>query len=226
MNSHASSMGNARFVVAHRAANDLESMRDAHARGVHMVEADVHRFRGRLEIRHLKTIGPIPILWDRWTLANPFSRRMELHELLRALPVDVDLMLDLKGRSMLVAKAVLEAIRPTLADGRDVVICARAWKLLGAFDGVSGVRSVHSVGSERQLQRLIRVRAGRKVDGVAIHERLLRAHTIREVHAIADLVMTWPVNSIDRARELLAHGVQGLISDNPAAAVTWMEEAG
>ena len=30
----------------------------------------------------------------------------------------------------------------------------------------------------------------------------------------ADVVMTWPVKTIDRARELAAWGVDGLISEN------------
>ena len=61
------------FVVAHRAGNDLARLRAAEALRVPLIEADVHLFAGRLEVRHLKTLGPFPILWDRWELAPPWA---------------------------------------------------------------------------------------------------------------------------------------------------------
>ena len=70
------------FVVAHRAGNDLARLQEAERLGVALVEADVRLWRSRLEVRHLKTVGPLPILWDRWRLANPFARRIELRDLL------------------------------------------------------------------------------------------------------------------------------------------------
>ena len=62
------------FVVAHRAGNDLGTLRRAEALAIPLVEADVHLRRGRIEVRHLKTLGPLPVLWDRWRLA-PAGRR-------------------------------------------------------------------------------------------------------------------------------------------------------
>ena len=43
------------------------------------------------------TVGPLPIYWDRWTLASPFRRSLVLAELLRATDTGIELMLDLKG---------------------------------------------------------------------------------------------------------------------------------
>src|SRR6188508_3273249 len=83
------------FIVAHRAGNDLARLRRAERVRPGLVEADVHLFRGRLEVRHLKTLGPLGVLWDRWYLAPPGTPRLELHELLAA--TDTALMLDLKG---------------------------------------------------------------------------------------------------------------------------------
>ena len=71
------------YVVAHRAANSLEGLQLAGGTGARLHECDIHLFWGRLEVRHLKTIGPIPILWDRWFLANPFTPRLLLADLLR-----------------------------------------------------------------------------------------------------------------------------------------------
>ena len=58
------------ILVAHRAGNDLKRLHEAEALGIAHIEADVRLWRGRLEVRHLKTLGPIPVLWDRWRLAK------------------------------------------------------------------------------------------------------------------------------------------------------------
>ena len=96
-----------------------------------------------------------------------------------------------------------------------MTICARSWPLLEPFRGVEGVRGVHSVGSARQLRRLRRRVADSRLDGISIHERLLDSRTVHELREFADVIMTWPVNTRERARELVACGVDGLISDQP-----------
>jgi glycerophosphoryl diester phosphodiesterase len=183
---------------------------------VRLIEADVHLFRGRIEVRHLKTLGPVPVLWDRWKLANPFRPRLVLAELLDAAGSQTELVLDLKGREPGLATAVLDMLRPRLDTGAAVTICARSWPLLEQFAGLESVRRVHSVGSGRQLRRLRRQAAGSRIDGISIHERLLDSRTVRELGEFAELVLTWPVNTRERARELIACGVDGLISDRPA----------
>ena len=200
------------FFVAHRAGNDLALLRAAERLGLDLVEADIRLFRGRLEVRHLKTLGPIPVLWDRWRLANPFAPRLQLHELLEQTGPDTELMLDLKGRSPRLAADLLCALRP-LVGTRRLTICARAWALLEPFDGLAGVRTVHSVGNARQLRELLRLGRRRRLQGISIHERLLDPATVAELRSIADLVMTWPANAAGRARELVAMGVDGLITD-------------
>src|SRR5918997_223266 len=86
--------------VAHRAGNDLARLREAEARGFDVAEADVRLFRGRLEVRHHRTVGPIPVLWDRWALAPPWRPRLRLDELLAAADVRTHLLLDLKGSDL------------------------------------------------------------------------------------------------------------------------------
>jgi len=200
------------FFVAHRAGNDLARLRAAEERGLDLVEADVRLFRGRLEVRHLKTLGPVNVLWDRWELASPWAPRLLLGDLLEATGPATELMLDLKGRSPLVAEATLAAVRPHLALRR-LTVCARAWTLLEPFAGLPEVRVVHSVGSARELRALLRRNRGRRLDGVSIHERLLDSTTVAELRGVADVVMTWPANAVSRARELVAMGVDGLITD-------------
>ena len=200
------------FLVAHRAGNRLADLKGAEALGVSLVEADVRLFRGRLEVRHLKTVGPIPILWDRWQLAAPWRPRLELGELLDATAPETELLLDLKGARLELAERVHDAISPCVGVRR-FTVCARSWKLLAPFAELP-VRRIHSVGSERQLRRLLqRVEEGR-LEGISIHEKLLHRESIDSLRAVADVVMTWPVNQPERARELLRLGVHGLITDD------------
>lgn len=206
--------GHGGFLIAHRAGNDLSMLREAARFGARLVECDLRLFRGRIEVRHLKTIGPIPILWDTWHLANPFKRRLQLHELLDAVgPIGAELMLDLKGRDPRLSARVLEEL-----DARDVhlpiTVCARSWKLLDAFEDRADVRAVCSVGTRRGLRRLLARRRECRLGGVSIHADLLDASTVLKLRDTCEIVMTWPVNCADRARTLLDWGVHGLITDD------------
>jgi glycerophosphoryl diester phosphodiesterase len=204
------------FLVAHRAGNHLELLRAAETqhRGA-IVEADVNLFRGRLEIRHLKTLGPLPIFWDRWQLASPWRAHLLLSDLLAAAAPETQLMLDLKGKDPRLAERVAGAIDPYL-ETRRLTICAREWRLLRTFEGLP-VRRIHSVGTARQLRALIRATSPGRIEGVSIHERLLDLAAVTELRRVAGVVMTWPVNDAARATELVHLGVDGLISDRPGA---------
>jgi glycerophosphoryl diester phosphodiesterase len=202
------------FVVAHRAGNHVELLRAAEEAGVAVVEADVRLFRGRLEVRHLKTVGPIPLLWDRWKLAAPWRRRLLLGDVLEATHEDTELMLDLKGWRGRLAELVVGELAPYLGERR-FTVCARSAALLEPFEGLP-VRRVQSVGSLRQLRSLCSGTERSRLDGIAAHERLLDARVVAELRTLADLVLTWPVNGLDRAAELVAAGVDGLITDDHA----------
>jgi glycerophosphoryl diester phosphodiesterase len=208
-------IGSAAFLCAHGAGNHLDLLRACEAAGLAFAEADVHLFRGRLEVRHLKTLGPLPVLWDRWQVAPPWRPRLLLADLLAAAAPTTELMLDLKGRAPRLADLVIQAIEPFLGQRR-LTVSARFWPLLERFDGLP-VRRLHSIRSARQLRALVRQSAGSRLDGVSIHERLLNLDAVAELRRIAAVVMTWPVNDAERAGELLRLGIDGLISDRPEA---------
>ena len=203
------------FVVAHRAGNSLVRLQDAERLGVALVEADIRLWRGRLEVRHLKTVGPLPILWDTWRLANPFSPQLELRDLLAAARPETQLLLDLKGRNPRLA----ELVRDVLPSGRPVTVCARSRGLLRPLVDLEHARLFQSVGSRRQLRALLGTADGLVLDGISIHERLLDEHVVHELSRLVETVISWPVNSLQRARELARLGIHGLISDDPALLV-------
>jgi glycerophosphoryl diester phosphodiesterase len=189
-------------------------MRRAQALGIPVVEADLHLLAGRVEVRHLKTLGPVPVLWDRWTIAPPWTPRLCLGELLACVLPRTEIMLDLKGRDVRLPGLVAAALAERESGG-PVIVCARAWKLLDLLPAAPGLRRVHSVGDRRQLDRLRRRFAGRRLDGISIHRRLLDEETVRDLRDRAELVMSWPVESVEHARQLVRWGVHGLIAERP-----------
>jgi hypothetical protein len=201
------------FLVAHRAANRLADLERAASEDVAMVEGDVHLFWGRLEVRHLKTIGPIPILWDRWFLVNPFMPRLLLDRLLSHAGGDIHLMLDLKG----MRAAVGDAVRRVLlaSPGYSITVCSRNWRALARLGAVPDVRVVHSAGSRRQLRALLRRFGPGDLEGVSVHADLLTPAIVRQLRDRAATVMSWPIDTRERADVLAGWGVQGFITTHP-----------
>jgi glycerophosphoryl diester phosphodiesterase len=85
---------------------------------------------------------------------------------------------------------------------------------LEPFHDVAGVRTVHSVGSRRQLRALRRRFAGRHLAGISIHQRLLDRATVADLRARAEMIVTWPVATVEEARRLGAWGVDGVITEH------------
>jgi glycerophosphoryl diester phosphodiesterase len=182
---------------------------------VDAVEADVRLFRGRLELRHLKTVGPVPVYWDRWQLRPPSTDFPALESLLAAARPGTELLLDLKGFDPRLAGKVIDAID---ASGRrqGIAVCSRHWRHLAPFRTRPHVRVVHSVGSSGELRALWRRSKGRDLDGISIDQRLLTKPVTAELCRRAPLVMAWSVNAVRSASRLVDWGVNGLISDEPA----------
>jgi glycerophosphoryl diester phosphodiesterase len=201
------------LVIAHAGANTLEALAGAGERA-DVVEADVHLFRGRLEVRHAKTLGPVRILWERWYLLPRDTPRVTLEDVLAAVGPQVDLMLDLKGRDPRMAGAVLDAAREVV-DARGLILSARAWRTADRLLGTPGVRTLHSVGNARQLRALLRRYRPGSLEGVSVHRRLLTPATASALRERAPWLWSWPVDDPADARALAGWGVTGFISDAP-----------
>jgi glycerophosphoryl diester phosphodiesterase len=212
-------------VIAHRAGNALKRLDEARQAGVDLVEADVHLFHGRLEVRHAKTVGPIPLLWDRWELHAPWSERLLLDVMLDAAAGAPPVLLDLKGRhrrlpDMVVASLAQRGLARAL--GR-VSVCARWWPYLDALADIGGIDTIYSAGTVRQVEDLRRHLEGRRVHGVSVHTKALDARRVAALRDVADLVATWPVNDPGTAERMLRLGVNGLITDDLSLARRWIE---
>lgn len=194
--------------VAHRAGNDLATLRTALAADADLVEADVHSYRGRLEVRHRKTLGPW-LLWETDELVRRSAEPpLRLHQLLAAVGDDSRLMLDLKGVHPWLAGRLARRLP---ADSR-VTVSTQHWWMLRALRHLSGVRLVLSAGSRRGLRRLRRrLRRGRNEFGVCVHRRLLTTAVVTELRRAGCVVLTWPVESDEELRAAYELGVDGVI---------------
>jgi glycerophosphoryl diester phosphodiesterase len=200
------------LLIAHRAGNDPERLRAAESVGADVIEADLHLRRGRLELRHLKTAGPLPLYWDRWALAPPWRRFDDLGDLLARAQPETALMLDLKGSDPAVARLTSEALSRA-ARAADVYVSARDWPLLDDIDPALA-RRIGSAARPPQLEQLVRHAAARSLDGASLHLRLLDEGRLRALRPHAPLLMSWPVNQRREAERAMAVGVTGLISDS------------
>ena len=201
--------------IAHRAGNSLAGLRAARDLGVDVIECDVHEHRGRLEVRHLKTAGPLPLLWDTWELVPASAPRLGLAELLDADHHDTTLMLDIKGRRSSTAGAVARQLHDSGIE-HPIWVCGRWWPAVDELSRLDFVLPVLSARNRTELTRLRRRLAdGPPAHGVSVHASLLDEEVVAELAARVEVVMTWPVNDVPLLDRLLAVGVTGIISDEP-----------
>jgi glycerophosphoryl diester phosphodiesterase/membrane-associated phospholipid phosphatase len=200
------------FAIAHRHANDPHLLSAAREAGADVIEADLWLHRGQLELRHSKTLGPIPILWDRWSLERGWTERYTLRELLERAEDGYVLMLDLKGRNRDLPGRLVRELRRTPLNA-PVLVCSQNWPLLEQLREVPEVRVVHSIGNWRQLREAWpRLERG-EIDIVSIQFRLLSRETVRTLKRHASIVCSWPINSDERLQKALEWGVDGINSD-------------
>ncbi len=200
------------LLIAHRGGNDLAALRDAETLGADLVEADVHLFTPseRVDIRHGRRLGRLPILRDEWRIARP-GAALTLERLLDEAAPGTALLLDLKGRDIRLAERVADLLAPILGR-RTLWVCARRWELLRPFQGEPRVRALHSVGTRRELDAFL-ARSSREA-GLSVRESLLSAPLVPRLRALADVLVSWTVNQPDRAVELARWGVDGLTTDD------------
>ena len=201
------------IAIAHRAANDLSAIRTAEAAGVDLLEADVWMYRGALEVRHLKTMRGLPVLWDRWRLSMGLAPRLSLDAMLAALGRTTGVMLDLKGNDASLVQAVIESMKRSGVE-RPLVVCSQNWRMLESFSKRPGIGIVHSIGGRRRLRSVLRDDPAMRIEAFAVHARFLDAETATALHRIAPILLTWPINGQRTLQDVLRYGVDGVISDN------------
>ena len=201
------------IAIAHRFGDSLEQLHTAIAAGASYVEADVWCSRGRLEVRHEKTLGPLPFEWDRWYVRRRRRKPLLLSEVLEALPPGLGVMLDLKGNDRRLPAMLLEALLRH-GDANPIMVSARFWDHLASLRDHPQLVLFHSVGTKGQLRRVRLLLDAREQDAICAHYRLLDAATVGALKQQATIVATWPINDADRLHRAVEWGVDAVITDN------------
>lgn len=201
------------LAIAHRAGNDIPAALRAIERGVDMIETDVWPFWNQLQIRHAKSIGPLPIYWEKWYIESFFGKQLQLHELVGALPLNTPLFLDLKGIKPRLGEMVVSAIED-LGPNRQVIVCGRAWQQLDPIESLPNVHVFYSVGDEAQLALVWGKLEQQRNPAISINYGLLTAEVMQRLNDLGTTVIAWTVNDPTIAHTLFDLGVDGFTSDN------------
>jgi glycerophosphoryl diester phosphodiesterase len=229
-------VGGRPLAIAHRAGNHPGLLRAAEQHGADVIELDVLRHQGRLEVGHHKTIGRLPLLWD-WPRAAtgwPYRPR-DLHlrfapawragpnltQVIHGAEPETVFLLDLKGKNPRLGELVVaeaRTARPTPPDGEPppILVCSRFWPVLERAGSQPDARVIYSVGSDEELATVWAELAALPDPAVSIHVRYLALelpHLARfKREGVA--VITWPVNDLGLARDLAERGVDGMTIDD------------
>ena len=199
-------------VIAHRGGNHLPRLERCRSIGVDLAELDVWLHRDRLEVRHLKTMGPIPLLWDRWRLAPGWTPRLQFGEVLEAVGRDLRLMIDLKSKSFALSDALVTALARELP-GAPYAITARNWPLLAPFAQIQEATLIPSAAYPSELTELLPL-LGERYQTLSLHRGLVTAELMGELRGRGVATYVWPINTEEALSEVLSAGVSGINTDN------------
>jgi len=198
--------------IAHRAGNDLSRLERASAIGADLAELDVWLHRGRVEVRHAKTVGPLPLLRDRWRLHPGWAPRLVLDAVIEAAGRDVPLMVDLKPETLALSEAVDAAFERSIP-GATYAVTTREWWLLEPFEGREQVCLIPSAAWPHELAELM-PSLGERFHALSMHITLVEPALMTELAGRGVATYVWPVNTPGNLARVLGAGAAGVNSDN------------
>ncbi len=205
------------LLIGHRAANHLDKLADAFAAGGDYAEADVWLHHGRLEVRHEKSLWPLPLLYDGWKLFPGWRPRLQLRDVLLAAKGGGRLFIDLKGREPGLPAAMAGVIAEAGAE-EIVAFSSPGWEFLDELaDALPQAPLFYTISNPERME-LLRPRLGKgEIAAVSIHSRMLSAAVTEELKSSGvRLMTTWAVETEADARRVLGYGATGITTKNLA----------
>lgn len=194
------------IAVAHNAGDSPETARLALEHHADVIEIDVTSSSTTLYAAHSPPKFVVPSALTAMSLGEAWANASG----------SSIIMLDLKqsSRSFLVRVASFLQSRPA----SDVIVASRSRSALKFLDReVPQATLLYSAASRAALDQLIgNDDLASFADGVSIASGLLDEQTMSELEARDLIAFAWVVNTIPRVNELLALGVDGIITDNLA----------
>lgn len=199
-------------IIAHGGGNTMERIRQFLEDGADYLEVDLWVHGGRFEARHERRLRWLPLLFEKWYLRRAPSSRHGLQELLReADGHDAGIFLDLKNGGAAAASLVRRSLSATGFAER-VVASSQQWRTLRAVrEMLPEVDAFYSIDVRAKLDLFLSV-ADRDTHprGVSCRHTLLSERVVRTLHDRGMLVVAWTVDDVERARELVSWGVDGI----------------
>ena len=221
--------------IAHGYGNSRSNLALALEGPVDYIEADVWYQDGRVAVRHERKLTPLPLLFDqkhkghaghgpgpyglslvRWYIKLQF-RSLYLEEVLALARGRRRLVLDVKwnpsGRQSAFARALAQTVRLAgMAD--NVTFCGQNWSVLDRLRAIDlGLSVRYSIGVQRQLAAFGQVPQDESLRGVCLKRDLLSPERIDIFKRRGLDIWTWTVDDLEQAHELLAMGIDGIISN-------------
>lgn len=201
------------FASAHRAGNSRQAALQAIDAGADLIETDIWLHKGRLELRHKQTLGPIPILWEKWAIEPGWKPRYLLRDLLHDVPENILILLDFKGNELRLGPTVLEELARTAPD-RLIATCGRNYPQLQTIDDAPNILTFYSVGDEKEWPLAQEWIATSTTPALSIRADLATPERITWINELGGPVVCWDVNDAEDAKRLIAMGVDGFTTDN------------
>lgn len=202
------------FASAHRAGNTRTCAMRAIEAGADLLETDIWLHNGRLELRHKQTLGPVPILWEKWSISPGWKPQYLLRDLLHDAPDDIMLFLDFKGNEMDLGPEVLKELQRS-APNRLVAICGRNYPQLETIAQEPNILCFYSVGEKEEWPEAQKLIAASSHPALSIEASLATPERMNWINELGGVVVCWNVETEERMQELRALGVDGFTTDNP-----------
>ena len=199
-------------IIAHGGGNTLPQAAEFIANGADYLEVDLWMHRGRFEVRHERRMRWLPLLFEKWYLQRVSPAMYGLEALLESTAgQDAGMFLDVKNGGA-EAAALLRRILSTHPHTGRVVASSQQWRALRAMRELSPeVDAFYSIDVRAKLDLFLSVSdRDTRPRGVSCRHTLLDERAVRRLHERGLLVVAWTVDDLERARELVSWGVDGL----------------
>lgn len=199
-------------IIAHGGGNTVQGLREWVQAGADYLEVDIWLHRGRFEARHERRISWLPFLYEKWYLRRLPRGRYGLEELMReSAGLGAGIFLDLKNGGAATA-ALLRRILAVSPHPERIVASSQQWQALRAIRELAPeVDAFYSIDVRAKLDLFLSVvDRDNRPRGVSCRHSLLSENTVRRLHDRGLLVVAWTVDDVERARELVSWGVDGI----------------
>lgn len=204
------------IAIAHRAPSSPAACAALVEAGVAVFEIDVQVIDGTLVSSHFLPVHPRLSRLRRDRRSFTWRRRtpgeIALAEAVAAVPAAAEVLLDLKTDRGEAALALVERLAADALDPARCLVSTKGWHTLDAVRA-AGYRTWRTVADATALASVL---SGPPLpdDAVTVRHTLLRAEVVDRLRTKVPAVMTWTVNDVGRAGQLLDAGVDGITSDS------------